>query len=131
MPAGTNATIALSNVKFIIALDCVAAERGAGVCSADASRSNGRTVLKSHQRPNSAGHVHARAIPNGADQNVGWMRVGMVAVMAKVIQFYVPDKLRERRLSNPPVQRGKVIQFPPTGNCTSGKLASPHLHREH
>jgi hypothetical protein len=88
-------------------------------------------VLKSYQRPNSASHMHARAIPNGVDQNVGWMKMGVVAVMAKVIQFYVPDKLRERRSSNPPGPRGKVIQFPPAGNCTCGKLASPHLHREH
>jgi hypothetical protein len=40
------------------------------------------------------------------------MRVGVVAVMAKVIEFYVPDRLRERRLWNPPEQRGKVIEFP-------------------
>ncbi|HYW38930.1 MAG TPA: hypothetical protein VE957_12520 [Terriglobales bacterium] len=33
--------------------------------------------------------------------------------MAKVIEFYVPDRLRERRLWNPPEQRGKVIEFPP------------------
>jgi hypothetical protein len=52
--------------------------------------------------------------------------------MAKVIQFYVPDRLQERRLSDPPEQRGKVIEFPPpTGNCASPKLASTHLHREH
>ena len=42
------------------------------------------------------------------------MRVGVVAVMAKVIEFYVPDKLRERRLWKPPEQRGNVIEFPPT-----------------
>jgi len=40
------------------------------------------------------------------------MRVGVVAVMAKVIEFYVPDRLRERRLWNPPEQHGKVIEFP-------------------
>jgi hypothetical protein len=55
----------------------------------------------------------------------------MVVVMAKVIMFYVPDRLRERRLSNPPAQRGKVIEFSPTGRCTSPNLASTHLHREH
>lgn len=38
----------------------------------------------------------------------------MVAVMAKVIEFYVPDRLREKRLCNPPEQRGEVIEFPPT-----------------
>jgi hypothetical protein len=42
------------------------------------------------------------------------MRVGVVEVMAKVIEFYVPDRLRERRLWNPPEQRGKVIKFPST-----------------
>jgi hypothetical protein len=35
--------------------------------------------------------------------------------MAKVIKFYVPDRLRERKLANPPEQRGKLIMFPPTG----------------
>jgi hypothetical protein len=34
--------------------------------------------------------------------------------MAKVIEFYVPDRLRERRLWSPPEQRGKVIDFPLT-----------------
>ena len=34
--------------------------------------------------------------------------------MAKLIEFYVPDRLRERRHWNPPEQRGKVIEFPPT-----------------
>ena len=42
------------------------------------------------------------------------MRVGVVAVMAKVIEFYVPDRLREARLWNPPEQHGKVIEFPAT-----------------
>jgi hypothetical protein len=42
------------------------------------------------------------------------MRVGMVAVMAKVIEFYVPDRLREKRLCNPPEQRGELIEFSPT-----------------
>jgi hypothetical protein len=31
--------------------------------------------------------------------------------MAKVIEFYVPDRMRERRLWSPPEQRGRVIQF--------------------
>jgi hypothetical protein len=42
------------------------------------------------------------------------MRVGVVAVMAKVIEFYVPERLREKRLCNPREQRGEVIEFPPT-----------------
>jgi hypothetical protein len=42
------------------------------------------------------------------------MRVGVVAVMAKVIEFYVPDRLREKRLRNPPEQRGEVLEFPLT-----------------
>lgn len=32
--------------------------------------------------------------------------------MAKVIQFYVPDKFRQRAKWVAPTQRGKVIQFP-------------------
>jgi hypothetical protein len=56
------------------------------------------------------------------------MRVGVVAVMAKVIEFYVPNRLREGRLWNPPKQRGKVIEFPLT-ETTSGaselKTAKP------
>jgi hypothetical protein len=40
------------------------------------------------------------------------MRVGVVGVMAKVIEFYVPNRLREGRLWSPPEQRGKVIEFP-------------------
>jgi hypothetical protein len=40
------------------------------------------------------------------------MRMGVVAIMAKVIEFYVPDRLRGRRLGNPPEQHGKVIEFP-------------------
>jgi hypothetical protein len=34
--------------------------------------------------------------------------------MAKVIEFYVPERHRERRFWSPTEQRGKVIQFPPT-----------------
>ncbi len=55
----------------------------------------------------------------------------MAAVMAKVIPFYVPDTFREARIQRPPEQRGKVIEFPPTGRYTSPKLASTHPHREH
>jgi len=40
------------------------------------------------------------------------MRVGVVAIMAKVIEFYVPDKFRKKRLWIPAEQRGKVIEFP-------------------
>ena len=32
--------------------------------------------------------------------------------MAKVIEFYVPDKFRQHSKWIPPKQRGKVIQFP-------------------
>jgi hypothetical protein len=42
------------------------------------------------------------------------MRVGVVAIMAKVIEFYVPERLRETRLSSPPGQHGKLIEFPST-----------------
>jgi hypothetical protein len=42
------------------------------------------------------------------------MRVGVVGVMAKVIEFYIPDRLRERRFWSPSERRGKVIEFPPT-----------------
>ncbi len=41
--------------------------------------------------------------------------------MAKVIEFYLPDRLRERRLWNPPEQRGKVIEFP----SVEGEYAVP------
>jgi hypothetical protein len=59
--------------------------------------------------------VHAGAISIDAGLDVGWMWAGMVAFMAKVIEFYVPDRLRGRRVENRPAQRGKVIKFPPTG----------------
>ena len=39
------------------------------------------------------------------------MRVGVV-VMAKVIEFYVPDRFRKTGPWVPPEQRGKVIEFP-------------------
>lgn len=42
------------------------------------------------------------------------MRVGVVAVMAKVIEFYIPDRHRERRLWHLTEQRGKLIAFPST-----------------
>jgi hypothetical protein len=40
------------------------------------------------------------------------MRLGVVAVMAKVIEFYVPERFRKTRPWIPPEQRGKVIEFP-------------------
>jgi hypothetical protein len=40
------------------------------------------------------------------------MRMGMVAFMAKVIEFYVPDNFRKKPLWVPAEQRGKVIEFP-------------------
>ena len=42
------------------------------------------------------------------------MRVGVVAVMAKVIEFYVPGRFRKTRPWIPAEQRGKVIEFPST-----------------
>ena len=42
------------------------------------------------------------------------VRVEVVGVMAKVIEFYIPDSLRDKRHRSPPEQRGKVIEFPPT-----------------
>jgi hypothetical protein len=40
------------------------------------------------------------------------MRLGGSKAMAKVIEFYMPDKFRRRSKWIPPKQRGKVIQFP-------------------
>jgi hypothetical protein len=40
------------------------------------------------------------------------MRLGVVAVMAKIIEFYIPDRHRKARPWIPPQQRGKVIEFP-------------------
>lgn len=57
------------------------------------------------------------------------MRVGVVAVMAKVIAFYVPDRLRERRLCIPPEQRGKVIAFP--SKITRSDLAVERCEAAH
>ena len=45
----------------------------------------------------------------------------MVAAMAEVIEFYVPDRLRERRLWSPPEQCAKVIEFP----SVEGEYAVP------
>ena len=41
--------------------------------------------------------------------------------MAKVIEFYVPDRLQGRRFLNQPEQRGKVIEFP----SVEGEYAVP------
>jgi hypothetical protein len=46
--------------------------------------------------------------------------MGMVAVMAKVIEFHVPDRVRERRLLSSE-QSGKVIEFP----SVEGEYAVP------
>jgi hypothetical protein len=41
------------------------------------------------------------------------MRLGMVTTMAKVIEFYVPEKFRKQRGKwIPPEQHGKIIPFP-------------------
>jgi hypothetical protein len=45
--------------------------------------------------------------------------------MAKVIEFYVPGRLRERRLWNPPEQRGKVIKFPSLEGVYAVPTATP------
>jgi hypothetical protein len=42
------------------------------------------------------------------------MRLGVVTVMAKVIEFYVPERFRKTQPWIPPGQRGKVIEFPAT-----------------
>jgi hypothetical protein len=39
------------------------------------------------------------------------VRVGVVTV-AKVIEFYIPDRFRTSEKWIPPEQRGKVIEFP-------------------
>jgi hypothetical protein len=57
------------------------------------------------------------------------VRAGVVGVMAKVIEFYIPDRLRGMRLWNPPEQRGKVIEFPLTGIAgvaSELNVAKPH-----
>jgi hypothetical protein len=38
----------------------------------------------------------------------------VVEVMAKLIEFHVPDRMRERQLLSSPEQIGKVIEFPST-----------------
>jgi hypothetical protein len=41
------------------------------------------------------------------------VRLGVVTAMAKVIEYYVPEKfLKQSRKWIPPEQRGKVILFP-------------------
>jgi len=39
-------------------------------------------------------------------------RKEVAAVMAKVIEFYIPDGFRKKRLWIPSEHRGKVIEFP-------------------
>jgi len=55
------------------------------------------------------------------------MRVGVVGVMAKVIEFYVRDGFRKRRLWNPPEQRGKVIVFPSVEGEYAVPAAAPKM----
>jgi hypothetical protein len=45
----------------------------------------------------------------------------VVRVIAKVIEFYLPDRMRERRLWNSPEQCSKVIEFP----AVEGEYAVP------
>jgi hypothetical protein len=40
------------------------------------------------------------------------MRLGVVAVMAKIIEFYIPYQFRKKRLWISAEQRGKLIEFP-------------------
>jgi hypothetical protein len=50
----------------------------------------------------------------------------MVTAMAKVIEFYVPEKFRKQKQRGkwaPPEQRGKIIPFC-TRNFRTGKEAS-------
>ena len=47
--------------------------------------------------------------------------------MAKVIEFYVRDGFRKRRLWNPPEQRGKVIVFPSVEGEYAVPAAAPKM----
>jgi hypothetical protein len=40
------------------------------------------------------------------------MRVGVVTDVAKIIEYYVPERFRKKTGWTPPDQRGKVIPFP-------------------
>jgi hypothetical protein len=57
--------------------------------------------------------------PCGQVRTEWWWKV--VVVMAKVIEFYVPDRMRERRLWNSLEQRGKVVEF----TSVEGEYAVP------
>jgi hypothetical protein len=48
------------------------------------------------------------------------VRLGMATAMARVIEFYVPEKFRKQSGKwIPPEHRGKVILFPRTGKESS------------
>jgi hypothetical protein len=40
------------------------------------------------------------------------VRLGMVTAMAKVIEYYVPERFRKTAIWIPSDQRGKIIEFP-------------------
>ena len=40
------------------------------------------------------------------------VRLGMVTAMAKVIEYYVPERFRKTARWIAPDQRGKIIEFP-------------------
>ena len=40
------------------------------------------------------------------------VRLGVVTVVAKIIEYYIPESFRKKAGWIPPDQRGKVIQFP-------------------
>lgn len=41
-----------------------------------------------------------------------WTRLDRRMVMAKVIEFYIPDRFKAKVKWVPPERRGKVIEFP-------------------
>ena len=40
------------------------------------------------------------------------MRLGVVTAVAKIIEYYVPERFQKKPQWIPPDQRGKVIEFP-------------------
>ena len=40
------------------------------------------------------------------------MRLGVVTDVAKIIEYYIPERFEKKAEWIPPDQRGKVIQFP-------------------
>ena len=58
------------------------------------------------------------SVPSASDETEAMrssslrMRLGVVEVMAKIIEFHIPDRFRKARPWIPPAQRGKVIEFP-------------------